>query len=81
MCLLLFRWQSSNQRTNGKHVKAALFRDRVWNPALVRAGVLELAEGETAGLRHHRSTEGNGTHIARHFYATALQDAGISRWE
>ena len=78
VCKLLFRWVSSNQRTNGKHVKAALFRDKIWNPALVRAGVLELADGETLGSRHHSSTEGNGTHIARHFYATTLQDASIS---
>ena len=78
VCRLLFRWESTHERTNGKHVKASSFRDKVWNPALVRAGVLELAEGEQLGSRHHRSTEGNGTHIVRHFYATTLQDAGIS---
>ena len=59
-------------------MKSSSFRDKIWNPALVRAGVLTLEEGQSLGSRHHRSTGGNGTHIARHFYATTLQDAGIS---
>jgi integrase len=78
VCKLLFRWTSSHQRTNGKHVKAALFRDDVWNPALVRAGLLEQPEGKLPKTRFNGSAEGNGTHIVRHFYATTLQDAGIS---
>ena len=68
----------AQERTRGRHVKAASFRDKVWNPALVRAACSSFLRVRSCGSRHHGNTEGNGTHIVRHFYATTLQDAGIS---
>jgi integrase len=80
VCRLLFRWESRDPRTHGKHVKANLYNDAVWKPALLRAGVLELREGEKPGVFYHRGSDGNGTHSVRHWYSTTLQDAGSPRW-
>jgi integrase len=77
-CRLLFRWQSDDRRTNGKHIKFGSYDGGVWLPALAAAGVIELASNARDGARITGGSRGNGTHALRHFYSTILQDAGVS---
>ncbi len=78
-CGLLFRWHGNDRRTHGAHVQPVRYNDAVWKPALVRAGIVAAPPGaKSAGRYFPGSSNGNGTHILRHFYSTTLQDAGVS---
>jgi integrase len=77
VCRLVFRWHGSHPRTRGQHIRAHSYDTGVWNVALGRAGVVPFPE-EGSGKRPGRNADGNGTHIMRRWYATTLQDAGVS---
>jgi integrase len=78
-CRLLFRWQSTDPRTSGKHIKSTRYDQSLWNPALAAAGIIAPpAVVDGRGLAYRGGAEGNGTHVLRHFYSTTLQDAGVS---
>lgn len=79
VCRLLFRWVSDDPRTNDQHIKSIRYDQSLWNPALAAAGVIAppvVTSG--SGPAYRGGTEGNGTHVLRHFYSTTLQDAGVS---
>jgi integrase len=75
---LLYRWQGRDSRTRDGHIRGTRFNEDVWKPALIRAGIIELPAGAKIPTRYAGSSNGNGTHILRHYYSTTLQDAGIS---
>lgn len=78
-CRLLFRWRSDDPRTNDKHIKSIRYDQSLWNPALAAAGIIApptLVNGQ--GAVYSGGTDGNGTHVLRHFYSTTLQDSGVS---
>lgn len=77
-CKLMFRWESDDRRTNGKHVKFGSYNGSVWLRALAAAGVIEADPDLKEGARIEGGSGGNGTHALRHFYSTTLQDAGVS---
>ncbi|MEU6677691.1 tyrosine-type recombinase/integrase [Streptomyces sp. NPDC046925] len=59
----------------GNHVWRTTLNEDSWKPALVAAGVIP--EPETKGDAHAAARE-HGMHALRHFYASALLDAGES---
>jgi integrase len=79
VCRLLFRWESDDRRTKGKHIKFGSYNGGVWQPALAAAGLIEApANDDENGTPSTGGSSGNGTHSLRHFYSTTLQDAGVS---
>jgi integrase len=75
---LIFTWQGSDLRTHGREIRANTYDNSVWNPALSRAGLApEPARTASRGLRYTSGGRENGMHALRHFYSTALQDAGV----
>lgn len=75
-CRLLFRWESRDPRTNGKHIVTGNYDRGVWYPALSRAGV---GPGPAAkGRRYTSPGRANGNHLLRHIYETMLDDGGVS---
>lgn len=69
-CRLLFRWESRDSRTNGRHVHLGNYDHSVWTPALRSAGL------STAAVDNSKS--GNGAHMLRHICSNALQVAGLA---
>lgn len=65
--MLLFRWH------DGRHVRPRSWDGQVWKPALAAAGVIKAPE---PGGRW--AAPGDGMHALRHWYSTALLDAGVS---
>ncbi|WP_425829609.1 tyrosine-type recombinase/integrase [Streptomyces fractus] len=59
----------------GNHVWRTTLNEEAWKPALVAAGVIP--EPETKGDAYAAARE-HGMHALRHFYASALLDAGES---
>ena len=79
VCRLLFRWVSDDRRTHDKHVKSARYDQSIWKPSLAAVGIIAPpVETERSGPQFQGGTDGNGTHVLRHFYSTTLQDAGVS---
>jgi integrase len=75
---LVFTWQGSDKRTGGREIHANTYDNSVWNPALSRAGLApEPVRTVTRGLRYTSGGRENGMHALRHFYSTALQNAGV----
>jgi integrase len=79
-CKLLFRWHSTDPRSNDRHILARAYGPGVWLPALAEAGVIPMpAPGPRGGrTKHYPSAgRGNGTHALRHWCSTTLQDRGV----
>lgn len=75
---LVFTWQGDDKRTCGREIHANTYGNSVWNAALSRAGVApEPVRAASGGLRYTSGDRENGMHALRHFYSTALQDAGV----
>jgi hypothetical protein len=62
----------------GKHVTAHKMTDSIWKPALIRAGLIPVPDGKPVPRWFNGDSGGLGMHNLRHFYSTALQDAGVS---
>lgn len=71
---LVFRWHGDDPRTHDKRIRAESFDQGVWKPALVKAGVIPARK---KGERYVEARQ-DGMHALRHYYATALLDAGVS---
>ncbi len=75
---LIFTWQGRDKRTRGREIHANTYDNSIWNAALSRAGLApEPARAESRGLRYTSGGRENGMHALRHFYSTAIQDAGV----
>lgn len=75
---LVFTWQGGDKRTRGREIHANTYDGSVWNAALSRAGLApEPERAASRGLRYASGGRENGMHALRHFYSTALQDAGV----
>lgn len=78
-CKLLFRWHGDHPRTHGQCLQTSSYNDVVWKAALSKAGITGPAVKNARGsYRYPSEGRENGMHALRHFYATALQDAGVS---
>jgi integrase len=78
-CRILFRWHGDDPRTHGKHVVSSSYDQSVWRPALSRLGITPPPEKDARGiLRYRGGDRADGMHALRHFYSTALLDAGVS---
>ncbi len=65
--MLMFRWH------DGRNIRPRSWDGQVWKPALVAAGVMKPpGNGGSWEAREH------GMHALRHWYSTALLDAGVS---
>ncbi|MEW2457186.1 tyrosine-type recombinase/integrase [Streptomyces albus] len=67
--------------TYGNAVRANIFNDEVWKPALAKAGVIPMRE---KGKRWMASRK-DGFHVLRHTYASIILEAGesvvtLARW-
>ncbi|GGQ01715.1 tyrosine-type recombinase/integrase [Streptomyces roseolilacinus] len=67
--------------TYGNAIRANLFNDEVWKPALAKAGVIPVRE---KGKRWKASRK-DGFHVLRHTYASVVLEAGesvvtLARW-
>ncbi|AYN38721.1 site-specific integrase [Streptomyces dangxiongensis] len=67
--------------TYGNAIRANIFNDEVWKPALAKAGVIPVRE---KGQRWKASRK-DGFHILRHTYASVILEAGesvvtLARW-
>ncbi|MFF5765065.1 site-specific integrase [Streptomyces nojiriensis] len=67
--------------TYGNAIRANVFNDEVWKPALAKAGVIPLRE---KGQRWKASRK-DGFHVLRHTYASVILEAGesvvtLARW-
>lgn len=69
---LLFRW------TDDRHVRARLYSEQVWKPALVRAGVIPAPTRDKRGRKRYATTRREGTHQLRHWYASTTLADGVS---
>lgn len=77
-CSLLFRWHGEDPRTKGGHMQAGSYKQQVWGPALVAAGVMEAPErGPLGGVGRFVIGKDDTTHALRHWCSTALQNAGL----
>lgn len=50
----------------------------VWKPALAKAGVIPAAGRDASGRLQYTGARQDGMHALRHWYASALLDAGVS---
>ncbi|MFK0252282.1 tyrosine-type recombinase/integrase [Streptomyces sp. NPDC090445] len=67
--------------TYGNAIRANIFNDEVWKPALAKAGVIPMRE---KGQRWKASRK-DGFHVLRHTYASVILEAGesvvtLARW-
>ena len=75
---LLFVWHGDDPRTHGKAILASSYNRGVWLPALSRAGIgPQPWKDDKKITRYSSAGRDNGQHALRHFYSTALQDAGV----
>jgi integrase len=78
-CRILFRWHGDDRRSHGKHIVAASYDAAVWKPALSRAGIMPPpVRDQRRTLRYKGGDRDDGMHALRHFYSSALLDAGVS---
>ncbi|MCP2336143.1 tyrosine-type recombinase/integrase [Actinomadura rupiterrae] len=76
---VLFVWHGKSRRTNGKCLQTSSYNDVVWKPALAEAGVIAKPDrGPRGGTPRYVSRRANGMHNLRHYFSTALLDAGVS---
>ncbi|MEU1880915.1 tyrosine-type recombinase/integrase [Streptosporangium sp. NPDC020072] len=64
---------------NSNALRGCTISDKVWRPALVRAGVVtqEQVDERTPG-RPNQAIRQHGMHALRHYFASMLLDAGVS---
>lgn len=75
---LLFVWHGDDPRTHGKAILASSYNRGVWLPALSRSGIGPKPWKDAQKITRYSSAgRENGQHALRHFYSTALQDAGV----
>ena len=86
---LLFTWRGGGRNsgrkvlrkaTYGKPIRSAVYDQSVWKPALSRVGILPPPEKTARGVLVYKTgdAKGNGQHVLRHFFQTALDDGGVS---
>jgi integrase len=75
---LLVVWHGDDPRTSGRHILPTIHDAKVWKPALHAAGIAPEPERDKRRVLVYSSGgRGNGQHALRHFFSTALQDAGV----
>ncbi|HEY3879789.1 MAG TPA: hypothetical protein VGM12_14455, partial [Trebonia sp.] len=75
---LLFVWHGDDPRTHGKAISASSYSHGVWLPALSNAGIGPAPWKDDKKITRYSSAgKDNGQHALRHFFSTALQDAGV----
>ncbi|MET9961974.1 integrase [Streptomyces sp. NPDC006326] len=67
--------------TYGNAIRANIFNDEVWKPALAKAGVIPVREKG----RRWKTSRRDGFHVLRHTYASVIREAGesvvtLARW-
>lgn len=67
--------------TYGNAIRANIFNDEVWKPALAKVGVIPMREKE----KRWKASRKDGFHVLRHTYASIILEAGesvvtLARW-
>jgi len=70
---ILFRW-----RTDDRHLRARLYNELIWRPALVAAGRAPEPAKDKRGRRRYVNDRRDGMHALRHLYASVLLANGVS---
>ncbi|WP_370072262.1 tyrosine-type recombinase/integrase [Streptacidiphilus sp. MAP5-3] len=69
---LLFRW------TDSRALRARLYNESVWRPALVTAGLAPAPVRDARGRKRFINSRHDGMHALRHYYASVLLADGVS---
>ncbi|GAA2810069.1 tyrosine-type recombinase/integrase [Kribbella solani] len=69
---LIFSWP------DGKHLKARLYDEVVWKPALATAGVIPPPTKDKRGRRRFKTDRTTGLHALRHYYASITLADGVN---
>jgi integrase len=72
-CRLLFRWP-----TDDKHVKSRNYSETVWEPALVKAGIIAMPVKDRRSRAQYVTTRREGIHQLRHYFASVMLAGGVS---
>jgi len=69
---LLFGW------TDSKPMRAKLFDELVWKPALAATGVIPPASKDSRGRRRYKTNRKTGLHALRHYFASITLADGVN---
>ncbi len=72
------RGRGVRAHTEGLNLQTSSFTEMVWKPSIAAAGVIAPAARNQWGAYSYEEARQHGMHALRHWYATALLDAGIS---
>lgn len=72
------RGRGREVRTEGQNLQTSAYNEKVWKPALAAAGVIPPAEKNAWGSYSYKAARQDGMHALRHYFSTALLDAGVS---
>lgn len=66
------------KNAEGKNLQTSVYNVLVWKVALARAGVIPPPANNERGALLFADSRGDGMHALRHYFSTALQDAGVN---